>query len=507
MGNNDISQKNKNKFNPKKHRDINRKKHTKYNANHTRNHNNNQKANKLDIKQENQQSVEDIQITKEFNDQNSDILNDFTIQIKKIDLEELPTGENYLTSSNEENLPEPIETIEETIEEVETNEQPNIEVVQEQPTIIEEPQPVEQPLIVEEQPKKAPKQPFYIGYSTRIVFHLLTSIILIVFANFIIGNNIQFTNEKSINYREQSNLDYKVYLKPNTFYDKEYLDKGMSYIAGLINKINIDFVYSFASDSNLSVDFDYDVVGLLEIKDESGNNTYFTKEYIIVNSKNYQLIEGQTYGLQETVSIDYDYYNNLANSFKSAYGINTQSNLRVFLRLNKRTADQNLSMQNTGNMYVTIPLSQKSINIGLDYKDINESHNVIDKSKLKINNYLQIFLSITLYVLALLSLIKFIKLISALRGKTSKYDKYVNKILFQYDRLIIESNEELDLKEYNVIPIKQFKELLDARDNLKAPIMYKPLIKHQKCYFYIKKREDLYLLIVKEVDIEDGTLK
>ena len=56
----------------------------------------------------------------------------------------------------------------------------------------------------------------------------------------------------------------------------------------------------------------------------------------------------------------------------------------------------------------------------------------------------------------------------------------------------------------NVIKVGKFQELLDVRDNLKLPIKYYVVNKHQKCYFFISHEEELYLLTIKEVDLEEG---
>ena len=44
--------------------------------------------------------------------------------------------------------------------------------------------------------------------------------------------------------------------------------------------------------------------------------------------------------------------------------------------------------------------------------------------------------------------------------------------------------------------------MLDARDNLKKPILYYNIVKHEKCYFYLENENTVYLLILKAVDIE-----
>ena len=85
----------------------------------------------------------------------------------------------------------------------------------------------------------------------------------------------------------------------------------------------------------------------------------------------------------------------------------------------------------------------------------------------------------------------------------SYYDKYIEKVLNEYDRFIVETKTGPNLKESNVIKISNFEELLDLRENIKLPIMYYIITNHTKSYFYIKHNNDLYLLTIKAVDLEE----
>ena len=49
----------------------------------------------------------------------------------------------------------------------------------------------------------------------------------------------------------------------------------------------------------------------------------------------------------------------------------------------------------------------------------------------------------------------------------SKYDKYINKLLREYDRLIVDTSTKPNVNDYNVLNIKSFSELVDVRDNLR----------------------------------------
>ena len=66
---------------------------------------------------------------------------------------------------------------------------------------------------------------------------------------------------------------------------------------------------------------------------------------------------------------------------------------------------------------------------------------------------------------------------------------------------------DINLTDYNVIEVSKFTELLDVRDNLKMPINYYNIAKHEKGIFYIKNNDDIYLLTLKNVDLKGKKLK
>ena len=337
----------------------------------------------------------------------------------------------------------------------------------------------------------------YIDYKTRLFISLIISLLLSVIILILINFTMNISNKNKINYTEKSNIDYKVYLKENNFYDTEYLEKDKVYVASLIDKIIIDFIYDFAIEKETNLNFKYDVVAKLSINDETTGSNYFEKEYELISKKQVQLNSNNKLNLNNQIEINYSYYNLLANTFKQQFGIDTLSNLNVYLRVYKDEFEQNLST-----MFVKIPLSEKSVNIELDYKDINNSSYLFEDENNKIKYIISILSIFILIILEILSILKFIKLLLLMREKKSPYDKYIDKILNEYDRLIVESKTEPDLKNNNIIKMPKFSELLDVRDNLKLPIMYYVVVKHHKSYFYIKDNKDIYLLINKSADIE-----
>ena len=342
----------------------------------------------------------------------------------------------------------------------------------------------------------------YIGYNGRIAIYILMFITFILLGLMFTFKAFEFTEKKVINYSERSNLDYKVYLKENDFYDEDYLDKNMVYVASLIDKVKINFDYNFISDETVDLNFDYKVMAKLLITDSNGNNTYFKKDYVLLENKKVMFENPKNKLIKDSIEIDYDYYNSVANKFKSSYGVNAVSNLLVYVFINKETVNKNIVIDNDSLMSVTIPLSENSVNITIDYKEIDNNSKLIDECSIIIDNVIYMIIAIIFLLFSLLFVIKVVKLLTILKTNKNIYDRYIGRLLSEYDRLIVETTTCPKMDDDNIIKISKFQELLDVRDNLKLPIMYYSVAKHQKCYFYIMHENKFYLNIVKVVDLE-----
>ncbi len=323
-------------------------------------------------------------------------------------------------------------------------------------------------------------------------------ILFSILASFFIKRSYAILGEQNIIYQENSNLDYKVYLKKNDFYESEYLNKDMVYVASLIDKIDVNFNYIFNINKKSNIDFTYDIVGKLVISDKANGSTFFEKEYVLLDKVDDAMTSDGLHQINKSVSIDYGKYNNLANQFKSKYGVDANSRLIVYLNIHEKSKNSNFDLNNTSNMSLSIPLSERAVNISMDYNEVNKTSKMVRDKQFVITNYLFVVLGAIFIILLIITLIKFIKMLLSIRVKRSKYDKYVNRLLREYDRLIVETTTAPSyITNKDVVEILKFQELLDVRDNLKLPIKYYVVKEHKECCFYINHEEELYLFKIR----------
>ena len=324
----------------------------------------------------------------------------------------------------------------------------------------------------------------------------------------LIIKSLKVNGSEKLYFVEKGDVNYLVCLKDNNFFEDQCLNSNMSYVASLINNISLNFNYQFNGNiDDLINNVDYQVNAKLIIENIDTKAKYYEKEFELV-SKTDDIVSnnGSLYDLNKNINIDYEYFNNIANSFKSQYGVNSQSYLEVYLNINKYSSYQDIPKSSL--ISVKIPLSQKAIEIKFNTQNINNS---IDKSitskSLIINGYFKFIAGVLLLLFSFVFLVVIVMIINNYRKKVSKYNKFINKILREYDRLIVETSTIPNYEDYNVLIINSFNELVDVRDNLRSPIMYCDVLSEKESLFYIINGNNLYLYTVNEININNGEKK
>ncbi len=341
------------------------------------------------------------------------------------------------------------------------------------------------------------------NYNVRLCFCLAIFVISYICCVLLINKSFNYQNAKTIEYKDEQTIDYKVYLKDNNFYEQDYLDKDMIYVASLIDNININFNYKFSIKDKLDLDLDYKIIANLVISSPTDNNKqYFNKQYVLLDRKTKSIKDSNTAEIKENLVIDYDYYNDLASSFKTQFVVDTDSYLNVYMEITKKSgSESDIKINDKSVSSIKIPLSKRSVDIKFDVPDTSDTKDVVIDGEFIFNKKI-VALEALIILVTIISLIKLIKLIKIKLPKKSKYDRFIRRILREYDRLIVETTTSFDEKS-NIININEFEELLDVRDNLKLPIMYYVVEKDRLSYFYIKDDDDIYLFKLDYNDLEN----
>lgn len=347
----------------------------------------------------------------------------------------------------------------------------------------------------------------YESFENKLIKQIILMVFTLILSLGMIYYALNNTNKESISYTQNGNVDYKVCLKENNFYSQNCLDKNMSYVSSLIKNVGLTFNYDLNTSEQLNVKTEYEVTAKLVISNAENTSKYFEQKYILQDKTSEGISQiNNEYKISKNIDIDYDYYNTIASTFKSQYGVETNSYIEVSFQVfhtNKENEDIRVPSPNP--VILNIPLSQKSININMTASGVNkqETQN-IESSIFTLNNIICLFIGIIALIVCLISSLKIAKMLSLIKEKKNNYDKFMEKILREYDRLIVETSTLPKFNNYFVTKVNSFGELIDVRDNLRLPIMYYEVAKHQKCHLYIIDNKNLYLLTVKAVDMDEN---
>ena len=350
------------------------------------------------------------------------------------------------------------------------------------------------------------KNKIYLSYNMRLLLNIVGVLSFAILAIILFIFSISIKARSNVLYKQTSNLDYKVYLKENDYFNESYLSGDMQYIASLINDIGVDFNYNFSANQNINYKYTYYVnadVLVTDTQDESkiiySKSNKITEPNTVVNNNS------NGFSINENVKVNYQEYNDIVKSFKSSYGISANSKLvlSLLIEIEDEKGNKIRTLNSSDTMKITIPLTEQMINIEMDYKEVNNSNNAKIYKDFSISNKITFIISILSFIISLAFLIRLLIFVKKTTAKKTIYDITLAKILREYDRVIVNSKKIVDLDNNNVIDVNNFSELLDVRDNLEKPIIFSELHKGQKSIFIVKTPNETYRYILKLSDLEN----
>ena len=305
-----------------------------------------------------------------------------------------------------------------------------------------------------------------------------------------------------MDYTSSGNLDYKVYLKQNDFIDNSYLNAGEAYILDLIDHIEISSLYSFKSTVKTNVTGTNKLVAKLKVyykesTDKNNNPEVMTKEKVLdekvmsFNDSNYASV-----GAYDLYLTD---YLNMVKDFQNQVKIAVDGYLEVSEVSDFSGTVGGASYNDTYSNTIKIPLSSSVVKIESSIskpktKSVYESDLV--KTNKTVMSYIVIANIITFIIICFL-----LRKLFTFTNKT-EYERELNKILKNYDDIIVNTSTIVDVSRYRIIEINEFKEILNLSRELLLPIMNYEMKKGEETWFYVIKDDILYRYIVSKEKLE-----
>lgn len=306
-------------------------------------------------------------------------------------------------------------------------------------------------------------------------------------------------------YNYSTNMNYRVYLKNNKFFDAPYLGMNKQYIASIIDRIEVDVRYNFQSTKDLDYNYSYEIVattkGLYETTDGKDVEVW-SKAYPISNLQT-QSGSGKDFSISKTVTVDYNTYNDIMTDFRNQFGLSIDARVDLTLRVNitagLKGSNNNTLQSNTASS-LKIPLLKQTVQISSDALNGSDTISENENKPASVNVPLVVFGFILLIISVILLKFGISSLLKATRK--SEYILTFNKILKEYGDIIAETGTAPSLSKYDVIEIKNFDDLVDVEEELHSPIICCETRSGSECLFVILNGNTAYKFVLRDSDFE-----
>jgi hypothetical protein len=341
----------------------------------------------------------------------------------------------------------------------------------------------------------------------------LKKIILIIFFSLVICSYIIFNIIDTLRYRggrpeeiiytsnTKSNLDYKVYLKPNDFIDQPYLINDFSFITSLIEYIKTSFSYDFDGNSDVGINYDYYIKATIVSEYMTDNamkvsKPVWNKDFVLLDHKQ-GYAPNSKIKIDEVLNIGIDYYNDLLSTFEQALNIPLSSRLDIaFIITIRGKLKDNKMLNKEHNLIMSLPLGVKAFNIDVS-SNFPEQEIIYRREQRNIEiSYMLVIIYIILGIVIIGIALYFIRQI--MNKEQNKYDIKVNRLLKEYDDRIVNVSNFIRYEHMQIIDISNFEELLTFSDETLEPIIFweKKSRNKREAWFSVVRNKILYRYII-----------
>lgn len=301
---------------------------------------------------------------------------------------------------------------------------------------------------------------------------LLVLSLLTGFKSFVPKKQIE---EQILSYTAANTASYVVNLSENNFYETKSVGMGELLPVTFIDNIEIDFASNFTISKQTDINYSYRVTGEIVASTTDGadgekGGKIWTKSYTFVEPKSLIEPNGAGFNVMEHVVIDYKTYNDLVNQYKLKAAIPMNAVLKVTLTVDASSMVDGTPLNDSSTSSVEIPLSVPTVMISATDSDATPKMLTNTIEIPANNNYVLLGISAVIF---LGSLGMTVYLLSGLRKMTEEHSLLLkfNKIMRDYNQVIIEIEELPEVKDAAIIEVKSFKDMLDIEKELHLPIM------------------------------------
>lgn len=317
----------------------------------------------------------------------------------------------------------------------------------------------------------------------KSILYIFLMTIFLVFAYLLLNSGINAKTKVYVNYKNESDVIYKVYLKDS----KNPLGMNGRYTASLVDKINLNFKVNSTFSESVNGFYRYNIEGILVIYTDDITDSLYQKKHILLSDIVNPLNNNNNFvNMEQDIDIFLNEYEEKIKKIAEEYNedVNGYFEVRFNALESLNFNDIDNTKELTNQIKVIIPLNHDKfkINVVNDKKRVDSYY---DFSKRQPVNYLLMLLGSLSFSIGIAFLSLVVRNMIILYKKENKYNKELKGILKTHANIIVNVKKFYNKKKYNLIYVTSFQELMDVYNKVGNPISFKEIKKNNKAIFLL----------------------
>lgn len=296
-------------------------------------------------------------------------------------------------------------------------------------------------------------------------------------------------------YNSTGNIDYRVYLKPNSMYKEKYLEKDRFYIFKFIDRVDMNFKYNYTANASADLNVEYNVCAYLQGLHGDENEVLWSKEYVLIPDTSF-VAENSTAEINVSLPVELDYYNNIKQALYLESEVNAPVVLNVVFNIHTTAETDNGTIEDKISPNLSIPIGNTIIRMEGEPSATGENK-ISEMVKYRLPVDKETIFLLAAITIAMIIISVFVGLIKP-EAPPDAFEKQIAAIFKEYEERLAGLEHTIPYHFSDVINVGSIKDMVKIADEIGQPVFYYKVntIEERKIEFFVFDNNRVYYMVI-----------
>lgn len=299
-------------------------------------------------------------------------------------------------------------------------------------------------------------------------------------------------------YESKNKINYEVFLKPNSLYDKERLVEDQVYLANLVDYIDTVFTYEFIGEREAEIKGNFEIFAVVEgfVGEGEKLTSLWQKQFPLVAKTNFEA-KDEKFSITKKVPLKLSDYSAFAEKIKEELKVNTQAKVTITMKVELTAKTDHGIIEKKASPSLEAPL-------GASYYKINKVQSEGKPEAIEEVESVQLPVDKNLLIgygsgIGILWIALFVFFFGTKKAEIDPYAKELKKVFKKHGTRLVALDSEVAATSEQQSRVRSIEDLVRISDELGKPIIYKYSDNSQEnSRFWVIDDQRYYVFDVKE---------